>query len=124
MISLTPRYNFTPSAMQPVTIYEEEPFECISCGKPFGTKSTIERISTELAGKHSMFKTDEAADLIKMCDLCRIEHQANSANDPFAMGERPKVVRTEDYLEEEKAVNAGGKRTRLTSDDFLMDDDK
>ena len=25
-------------------VKEEEPFHCIRCGKPFGTKSTIERV--------------------------------------------------------------------------------
>ncbi|MGI9482608.1 MAG: 4Fe-4S dicluster domain-containing protein [Hyphomicrobiales bacterium] len=124
VITLEPRFNFSNEALSPIILNEEEPFECISCGKPFGTKSAIERISAELAGKHSMFQTAEAADLIKMCDLCRIEHQANSANDPFAAGERPKVVRTEDYLEEEKAAKAGGARTKLTSDDFLINGDE
>ena len=35
---------------------EEEPFGCIRCGKPFGVKSTIERVSAKLESKHWMFK--------------------------------------------------------------------
>ena len=35
---------------------EEEPFDCIRCGKPFGVKSTIERVTAKLEGKHWMFK--------------------------------------------------------------------
>ena len=27
---------------------EEEPFPCIRCGKPFGVKSTIERVAAKL----------------------------------------------------------------------------
>jgi ferredoxin len=123
VITLEPRFNFDKQALSPVVLNEEEPFNCISCGTPFGTKSTVERISAELAGKHAMFKTPEAANLIKMCDLCRIEHQANSANDPFVAGQRPAVVRTEDYQAEEAAVKAGGTRTALTADDFLIKDD-
>ena len=34
---------------------EEEPFCCISCGKAFGVKSTIERIVEKLEGKHWMY---------------------------------------------------------------------
>ncbi|MGI9371665.1 MAG: 4Fe-4S binding protein, partial [Hyphomicrobiales bacterium] len=116
-------YNFTASAISPTVLNEEEPFECISCGKPFGSRSTIERISAELAGRHTMFKSSDAANLIKMCDLCRIEHQANSANDPFSHGTRPKVIRTEDYIAEEEAAKEGAPRTALTSDDFLIEDD-
>ncbi|MEM9278793.1 MAG: 4Fe-4S binding protein [Pseudomonadota bacterium] len=113
-LSLVPQLDFTPAAMQPRTLYEEEPFECISCGKPFATKSTIERISDQLAGKHSMFANEERSNLIKMCEDCRIEVQANSSEDPFVVGSRPKPRTTEDYLAAEKGD--------LTVDDFLMDD--
>ena len=123
VIRLEPRLDLTPSALSPVVLKEEEPFECISCGKPFGTKSTIERISAQLAGKHSMYQESGAADLIRMCDNCRIEAQANSRNDPFAAGERPTILRTEDYLAEEERVRAGEKPTKLTADDFLNDDE-
>ncbi len=124
VITLEPRYSFSPEALSPSILHEEEPFECIKCGKPFGTKSTIERIVAQLAGKHRMFADEDAQSLIKMCDNCRIVHQATSTNDPFALaGGQPRVVRTEDYLEEEESVKAGGKRTSLTADDFLINDD-
>lgn len=113
-LSLVPQLDFRPSAMQPETLYEEEPFECISCGTPFATKSTIERISNQLAGKHSMFEDEERSNLIKMCENCRVEAQANSSNDPFAAGTRPRPRTTEDYLEAEKG--------NLTAKDFLIDD--
>jgi len=113
-LALMPLYDFTAAAMQPQTLYEEEPFECISCGTPFATKSTIERISAQLAGKHAMFDDDEKSNLIKMCENCRVEAQANSTSDPFSAGSRPRPRTTEDYLAAEK----GG----LTADDFLMDD--
>ncbi len=113
-LTLLPQLDFTPSAIQPHTLYEETPFECISCGTPFATKSTIERISSQLAGKHSMFANDERSQLIRMCENCRVEAQANSSTDPFAVGNRPRPRTTEDYLEAEKSG--------LTADDFLMDD--
>ena len=123
VIRLEPRLDLTPDALSPVVLNEEEPFECIRCGKPFGTKSTIERISAQLAGKHSMYQESGTADLIRMCDNCRIEAQAESSNDPFAVGERPRILRTEDYLAEEERVRAGEKPTELTADDFLNDDE-
>ncbi|MDH3580672.1 MAG: 4Fe-4S binding protein, partial [Hyphomicrobiales bacterium] len=56
VISLEPRYNFSSGAMTPEVLNEEEPFECIRCGKPFGAKSTVERVIGELQGKHWMFQ--------------------------------------------------------------------
>ena len=114
-LTLVPQLDFTPSAQQPETLYEEEPFNCISCGTPFATRSTIERITSQLAGKHSMFADSQSADLIKMCDNCRIQTQANSTNDPFKVGDRPKPRTTEDYIAAE--------RGELTVDDFLIDED-
>lgn len=113
-LTLKSQLDFTPSSMQPRTLKEEEPFNCISCGTPFAAKSTIERIAEQLAGKHSMFASEERSNLIKMCENCRIEAQANSSEDPFVVGNRPKPRTTEDYQAAE--------RGELSSDDFLMDD--
>ncbi len=124
VITLEPRLNLTTGALSPVVLNEEDPFECIRCGRPFGTKSTVERISAQLAGKHSMFQTGDAADLIKMCDNCRIEHQAQATDDnPFQGGDRPRIRTTEDYIAEEERVRAGGERSELTSEDFLSDEE-
>ena len=98
VIKLDPRYNFTASVREPITIKEEEPFECISCGKPFGTKSTVERIVAKLEGNHAMFQNKAQIDVIKMCDDCRVIAVSNAGGDPMTMGERPKVRTTEDYL--------------------------
>ena len=100
-IALEPRFDLTPAALEQRVLNEEEPAECISCGAPFGVASTIERIAAQLAGKHSAFG-GSAADLIRMCDRCRIEAQAHSLNSPFAMGERPRTRTTEDYYSDRK----------------------
>lgn len=118
-LTLVPQLNLAPDAMAPVTLHEEAPFECVECGKPFATGSTIRRIKEQLAGKHAMFATDARARLIEMCDDCKIEAQANSSEDPFAMGTRPKVRTTEDYLD----AREGKSRDGLSIADFLMDDD-
>jgi ferredoxin len=113
-LALEPRLNFTPAAMQPITLYEEAPFNCIVCGKPFATRSTIERITKQLAGKHSMYADGARSRLIEMCENCRVEEMANSGEDPFALRPRPRVRTTEDYLAARKAG--------LTADDFLRED--
>ena len=42
-------------------IKQEEPFLCIRCGRPFGVKSSVERVVAKLEGKHWMFRASSAA---------------------------------------------------------------
>ena len=53
------------------TLNEEEPFGCIVCGKPFATKSMIDKMAETLAS-HKMFQGD-ALDRLKMCEDCRVK---------------------------------------------------
>ncbi|MFY0691025.1 MAG: 4Fe-4S binding protein [Paracoccaceae bacterium] len=101
-ITLEPRLNLTDEALTQKVVYEEEPFACIECGVLFGSKSTVERITEKLAGKHSMFASSQAAKMIQMCDNCRVNAQFHSENNPFTMGERPKVRTTDDYFSKRK----------------------
>lgn len=110
-ITLEPRANLAPAAMQPVTLYAEEPAKCTRCGTPFASQSTINRISEKLGGKHWMFETGDNIALLSMCDNCRLEVLAEKGGDPFAMANRPKVRTTDDYLEAEKSG--------LSIDDFI-----
>ncbi|MCM8733071.1 4Fe-4S dicluster domain-containing protein [Azospirillum sp. A1-3] len=104
VISLVPEIDFRDQARGATVVKEEEPFCCVSCGKPFATKSSIEKIVTTLAGKHWMFATPEAANRIRMCEDCRVRDQFERGNEPFAMG-RPPVPRTtdDDLREREEA---------------------
>ena len=80
---------------------EEQPFCCIRCGKPFGVKSTIERVLAKLEGKHWMFKeTPKRLDVIKMCDDCRVATVSEQDFDPYGSPPRAPVRTTEDYLRE------------------------
>lgn len=97
-ITLDPRMNLTDSALAQVVLHEEEPFACITCGSLFGVKSTIEKITEKLAGKHSMFANPEAAKMIQMCDNCRVQAQYHATNNPLTGAERPRVRTTDDYL--------------------------
>lgn len=108
VITLEPRYNFA-GGLLPETVKEEEPFECIRCSKPFGTKSTIETIVKKLEGKHSMFQGTAQVDLIKMCDNCRVFAMSEVQDDPMKLGERPKMRTTEDYIMEAEAEKAAAK---------------
>ncbi|MDJ0947560.1 MAG: 4Fe-4S binding protein [Alphaproteobacteria bacterium] len=109
VITLEPRLNFTDAARGPVVKHEEEPFECIRCGKPFGTKSAIERIVEQLAGKHDMFQDGAMVDTIKMCEDCRVIARTEVKDEIMAGPQRPRVRTTEDYLRErEEEQKQGG----------------
>lgn len=115
VITLQPQYNFAAEALSQEVLNEAEPFECISCGKPFGTKAAIERVTRELEGKHWMFQDAEQSKLIKMCDDCRIQAVSERGDNPFAVGTRPKIRTTEDYLAAEEKARETGKNV----EDFL-----
>lgn len=101
-ITLAPQMNLTDAAFTQQVLNEEEPFACIECGSLFGSKSTVEKITEKLAGKHAMFATSQAAKMIQMCENCRIQAQFHSTDNPFAGAERPRVRTTEDYLSKRK----------------------
>lgn len=69
-IRLEPRYAFGEETRAPVVLNEGQPFSCISCGKPFGTRRMIEGMLGRLAG-HAMFGGD-AARRLQMCADCRV----------------------------------------------------
>ena len=97
-LSLLARMDLSQAALDQRVLHEEEPFECIECGKPFGVRSTIENIAAKLEGQHAMYATAAAARTIRMCDDCRVKAQFHSKDSPFATGERPRVRTTDDYL--------------------------
>jgi len=101
-ISLKPQLNLKNEALSPTVLNEEEPFNCISCGKPFGVKSTIDRIVTQLKDKHPMFTDSDNFKLIQMCDDCRVNAQYHQDDSPFKSADRPQVRTTQDYLDERK----------------------
>ena len=101
-VSLRPQFDLSIAALNQRVLHEEEPYTCVECGKPFGVKSTIEKIVEKLAEKHSMFATGDKARLIRMCDDCRINAQYHSKENPFEGAERPRVRTTEDYIIRER----------------------
>jgi len=101
-ITLKPQMNLTDAAFTQVVLHEEEPFACIECGNLFGVKSTVEKITEKLAGKHAMFASSEAARMIQMCDNCRVNAQYHAQNNPLAGKERPRVRTSDDYFSKRK----------------------
>jgi ferredoxin len=70
-ITLTARLNLTPEAKTAVVLNETEPFNCVRCAKPFGTRQMIDNMLGRLSG-HSMFGSPEALRRLQMCADCRV----------------------------------------------------
>ena len=98
-IILKPRLDLSKDALIPRALHGEDPFECIGCGIPFGVASTINRIVEKLESKHWMYTNTDNVQLIKMCNDCRVKAQFHGDNSPMAMGERPRIRTSDDYLD-------------------------
>ncbi len=105
VISLKPQLDFHAATAMSRIIKQEEPAECIRCGRPFGVKSTVDRVVAKLEGKHWMYKdSKKRLDVIRMCENCRVEAMAEEQFDPYGAPARPNVRTTEDYLRERKSL--------------------
>ncbi len=105
VIALVPRLDFAAFERGVTIVKEEEPFCCTKCAKPFGVKSTIERVVQKLEAQHWMFTgaNRDRVELIKMCEDCRVEAAINMNVDPFAGAARPAAKTSEDYFREREA---------------------
>jgi ferredoxin len=69
---ISPRLLFDREARQRARpLYQEPPFECIECGKPFATRRMIETVLVRLQG-NPMFATQRARNRLMMCEDCRV----------------------------------------------------
>ena len=109
VITLTPQIDFTAARARPRILKEEEPALCIRCNKPFGVKSTIDRVAAKLEGRHWMFPaSNKRADAIRMCADCRVITMSEQQFDPFVgVPERSPPRTTEDYLRERERDTKG-----------------
>ncbi len=81
-ITLEPRLITDPERrLASLTLNEEQPFHCISCGKPFATLSVINTMVEKLQG-HWMYQSARSRQRLKMCEDCRV---VDAMQDPEAM---------------------------------------
>jgi ferredoxin len=100
VITLIPRIDFRAATAPARILKEEDPFCCIRCSKPFGVKSTIERVAAKLEGSHWMYSgSSHRLDLIRMCENCRVAAVSEENFDPRAVPGRS-IRTTDDYLRE------------------------
>ena len=98
-ITLEPRMDLDPEALSQQVLNEEEPFALHRMRHALRRAIDYRADRRQLAGKHAMFATGDAARMIQMCDDCRVRAQYHSQNNPFAAGERPRPRTTDDYLD-------------------------
>jgi ferredoxin len=100
VITLKPQIDFRAARAPATIIKNEEPALCIRCGKPFGVKSTIDKIAAKLEGKHWMYPAgDKRLDAVRMCADCRVITMSEQQFDPFKdIPARPAPRTTDDYL--------------------------
>lgn len=70
-IKLQPRLLLTAQAKTPVVVNVAEPFDCVRCGKSFGTKRMVDNMLAKLE-QHSMFSGGKALKRLQMCAECRV----------------------------------------------------
>ena len=68
---LRPRLLLDKQAKSAVVLNEAQPFNCVRCAKPFGTKSMIDNMLAKLT-THSMFASGAALRRLQMCADCRV----------------------------------------------------
>ncbi len=109
VITLTPQLDFRAATASARVLKQEEPFRCIRCDKPFGVRSTIERVMAKLEGKHWMYQgSAKRLEVLKMCEDCRVIAATEADFDPYGAPPRPNVRTTEDYLREREEEERKG----------------
>ncbi len=97
VVSLEPRAVFGMARKAEIVLNEEPPAICVRCAKPFGIKSSIDRVVAQLEGRHWMFTDPAITDRIRMCGDCRVVAQTRHNLDPYAGPARPPTRTTDDY---------------------------
>jgi ferredoxin len=79
-IALSPRLLLSAHAKQEVVLNEAEPFNCVRCGKPFGTRQMVDNMLGKLTG-HSMFAAGGSLRRLQMCADCRVVDMMENKNE-------------------------------------------
>jgi hypothetical protein len=67
---------------------QAEPFDCVRCGKPFGTKQMIDSMVGRLT-THSMFAGGAALRRLQMCADCRVIDMMENRNEASIFDVKP-----------------------------------
>ncbi|MBE0627301.1 MAG: 4Fe-4S binding protein [Burkholderiales bacterium] len=86
-ISLAPRLLLGPQAKAEQLLHEAVPFNCVSCGKPFGNKQMVDNMVGKL-GAHPMF-AGAGMRRLQMCGDCRVVDMMENKNEQTIFGVRP-----------------------------------
>jgi len=121
VITLQPRLSFLDSARDAEVVKEEDPAECVRCGKLFGTQATVDKMVEKLSG-HAMFADEDRLNMIRMCDDCRVVVQMGQVQ-PMAGAPRPMMRTTDDDLREREELRAKAKAD-MASKGLLQPGDK
>jgi ferredoxin len=79
-IALSPRLLLGAPAREARLLNETQPFHCIRCEQPFGTKQMIEAMLGRLAS-HGMFSKPGALRRLQMCGDCRVVDMMSAKNE-------------------------------------------
>ena len=79
-IALSPRLLLTPAVREARVLNQTQPFHCVSCNKPFGTRQMVEAMTGRLAS-HSMFAGSAALRRLQMCADCRVVDMMKSKDE-------------------------------------------
>jgi ferredoxin len=71
VLAIQPRLLLTPEAKKPRVLNEAQPFHCVRCSKPFGTRAMVDSMLKRLSG-HSLFPDETALRRLQMCGDCRV----------------------------------------------------
>jgi ferredoxin len=79
-ITLVPRLLLGRQAKEPAVLNEAQPFHCVRCAKPFGTKQMVDHMLARL-GAHSMFAGAGSLRRLQMCGECRVVDMLENKNE-------------------------------------------
>jgi ferredoxin len=86
-VTLEPRLLLAPQARTEQVLNEAIPFNCVRCGKPFGTKQMVDNMLGKL-GAHSMF-AGGGLKRLQMCADCRVIDMMESRNEQSIFDIKP-----------------------------------
>ncbi|HTJ95912.1 MAG TPA: 4Fe-4S binding protein [Rhodocyclaceae bacterium] len=74
------RLLLTPEAKKPRVLNEAQPFHCVRCGVPFGTRAMVDSMLKRLSS-HSLFADAAALRRLQMCGDCRVVDMLDNRNE-------------------------------------------